>query len=177
MVRGVYIQRASSARLTVEAALKRYLAEISPTKRPTSAASEARHAKPLIQHLGKYSLAALNSEIIAQYRDDRLAGLDRKDARGQPDPWPRSPNTVRLDLALLGHMFNIAIKEWDIGLPHNPVQNIRRPVPGPGRDRRLTPEEQKRLLAAVDAHSNPMPGWIVRIALETVVTNAGNCSD
>lgn len=36
MVRGVYIQRASSERLTVEAALKRYLAEISPTKRPTS---------------------------------------------------------------------------------------------------------------------------------------------
>lgn len=157
----------SSARLTVEAALKRYLAEISPTKRPTSAASEARHAKPLIQHLGKYSLAALSSEIIAQYRDDRLAGLDRKDARGQPDPRPRSPNTVRLDLALLGHMFNIAIKEWGIGLTHNPVQNIRRPAPGPGRDRRLTPEEQKRLLAAVDAHSNPMLGWIVRIALET----------
>lgn len=167
MVRGVYIQRASSERLTVEAALKRYLAEISPTKRPTSAASEARHAKPLIQHLGKYSLAALSSEIIAQYRDDRLAGLDRKDARGQPDPRPRSPNTVRLDLALLGHMFNIAIKEWGIGLTHNPVQNIRRPAPGPGRDRRLTPEEQKRLLAAVDAHSNPMLGWIVRIALET----------
>ena len=172
MVRGVYIQRASSERLTVEAALKRYLAEISPTKRPTSAASEARHLKPLIQHLGKYSLTALSSEIIAQYRDDRLAGLDRKDARGQPDPRPRSPNTVRLDLALLGHMFNIAIKEWGIGLTYNPVQNIRRPAPSPGRDRRLTPEEQKRLLAAVDAHSNLMPGWIVRIALETVVINA-----
>lgn len=64
-------------------------------------------------------------------------------------------------------MFNIAIKEWGIGLTHNPVQNIRRPAPGPGRDRRLTPEEQKRLLTAVDAHSNPMLGWIVRIALET----------
>ncbi len=70
-------------------------------------------------------------------------------------------------------MFNIAIKEWGIGLTHNPVQNIRRPAPGPGRDRRLTPEEHQRLLAAVDAHSNPMLGWIVRIALETVVINAG----
>lgn len=89
MVRGVYIQRASSERLTVEAALKRYLAEISPTKRPTSAASEARHAKPLIQHLGKYCLAVLSSEIIAQYRDDRLAGLNRKDARAQRSSLPR----------------------------------------------------------------------------------------
>lgn len=50
----------------------------------------------------------------------------------------------------------------------NPVQSIRRPPPGPGRDRRLSPEETKRLLAAADAHSNRMLGWIVRLALETV---------
>lgn len=68
---------------------------------------------------------------------------------------------------MLGYLFNIAIKEWGIGLTHNPVQSIRRSAPSPGRDRRLNPEEQKRLLDAVDAHSNPMLGWIVRIALET----------
>ena len=68
MVRGVYIQRAPAERLTVADALKRYLAEVSPTKRPTSAASDARHAKPLVKHLGKYSLAALTPEIIAKYR-------------------------------------------------------------------------------------------------------------
>lgn len=92
MVRGVYIQRAPAERMTVADALKRYLAEVSPTKRPASAASDARHSKPLIQHLGKYSLAALTPEIIAKYRDDRLAGLDRKDAKGRPAPKPRSPN-------------------------------------------------------------------------------------
>lgn len=167
MVRGVYIQRAPSERMTIEDALKRYLSEISPTKRPASADSDARHAKPLMQNLGKYSLAALTPELIAKYRDDRLAGLDRKDANGKPAPKPRSPNTVRLDLALLGHLFNVAIKEWGIGLTYNPVQNIRRPAPSPGRDRRLTREEETCLMAAVDAHSNPMLGWIVRIALET----------
>lgn len=167
MVRGVYIQRAPSERMTIEEALKRYLSEVSPTKRPASAASDARHAKPLMQHLGKYSLAALTPELIAKYRDDRLAGRDRKDAKGKPAPKPRSPNTVRLDLALLGHLYNVAIKEWGIGLTYNPVQSIRRPAPSPGRDRRLTREEEARLMAAVDAHSNPMLGWIVRIALET----------
>lgn len=167
MVRGVYIQRGPSERMTLEAALQRYLAEVSPTKRPASAASDARHAKPLIKHLGKYSLAALAPEIIAKYRDERLAGLDRKDARGRAAPAPRSPNTVRLDLALLGHLFTIAIKEWGIGLAYNPVQSIRRPAPGSGRDHRLSAEEMRRLLQAVDAHSNPMLGWIVRIALET----------
>src|SRR5690554_2118212 len=94
MVRGVYIQRAPAERMTVADALERYLAEVSPTKRPASAASDLKHSKPLIKALGKYSLAALTPEIIAKFRDQRLAGLDRKDARGKPDPRPRSTNTV-----------------------------------------------------------------------------------
>ena len=43
----------------------------------------------------------------------------------------------------------------------------RRPAPGAGRNRRLSVEEEKELLAAVNQHSNPMMGWIVGIALET----------
>lgn len=163
MVRGVYIQRASAERMTVEAALQRYLREITPTKRASTQAGEHKKAKVLIQHLGEYSLAALNAEIVAQFRDTRLAG--DTDEKGKTVP--RSNNTVRLELALLSHLFTVAIKEWGIGLPINPVSNIRRPAPGAGRNRRLTPDEQKRLLSAVEAHSNPMFRWIVRIALET----------
>ena len=74
---------------------------------------------------------------------------------------------MRLELALLSHLFTVAIKEWGIGLPFSPVANIRRPAPGAGRNRRLTSAENNRLLAAVDAYSNPMFSWIVRIALET----------
>jgi len=165
MVRGAFIQRATADRMTVEAALKRYLAEVTPTKRPGSQISDQKRSKILIRHLGKYSLAALTPEVIANFRDMRLSGLDRKDMKGKPVP--RANDTVRLDLALLGHLFTIAIKEWGIGLPSNPVMNIRRPVPGPGRNRRLSPEEEIRLLASVDQHSNPMLRWIVRIALET----------
>lgn len=163
MVRGVYIQRASAERMTVEAALKRYLLEVTPTKRESTQTGEHKKAQALIRHLGKYSLAALSAEIVAQYRDARLAGDE--DANGKRTP--RSNNTVRLELALLSHLFTVAIKEWGIGLPFNPVSNIRRPAPGSGRNRRLTAAENKRLLAAVDAYSNPMFSWIVRIALET----------
>lgn len=172
MVRGMYIQRGPSERMTIADALKRYLKEVTPTKRPLTQLSELQHSKPLIEHLGKYSLAALTPEVIAQYRDMRLAGDDRKDKAGNPAPAPRAANTVRLDLALLGHMFTMAIKEWGLGLPFNPVLNIRRPAPGPGRNRRLTDDEETRLLAAVDKHSNPMLRWIVRIALETGMRSA-----
>ncbi|WJJ94228.1 site-specific integrase [Neopusillimonas aromaticivorans] len=163
MVRGVYIQRAPGERTTLESALTRYLREVTPTKRESTRIAEYKKAQPLLKHLGKYSLAALSADIVAQYRDMRLAG--DPDENGKPVQ--RSNNTVRLELALLSHLFTIAIKEWGLGLPFNPVSQIRRPAPGAGRNRRLTPAENKRLLAAVDAYSNPMFSWIVRIALET----------
>jgi integrase len=107
---------------------------------------------------------AITPDLAANYRDQRLAGdIDPKSGLRRP----RAANTIRLELALLSHLFTIAIKEWRLGLIYNPVQNIRKPAPGPGRNRRLTPEEEVRLLARVDAHSNPMLKWIVRIALET----------
>lgn len=160
MVRGVYIQRSSSERLTLESALKRYLAEVSPTKAKKTHQSEQATARILTSRLGKYSLAALNADVIANYRDARLTEKTRLKTL-------TSNNTVRLELALLSHLFTVAIQEWRVGLPFNPVANIRKPSPGQGRDRRLSAEEERNLLAAVDSHSNPMLGWIVRIALET----------
>ena len=50
--------------------------------------------------------------------------------------------------------------------------NVRKPSPGEGRDRRLSKEEETALFKAVDAHSNPMLGWIVRIALETTMRSS-----
>jgi integrase len=111
MVRGAFIQRAAGDRMTVAAALERYLAEVVPTKRPTSQVADRKRAKVLTEHLGKYSLAALTPEVIAKFRDARLAGEDR--------------------------------------------------------NRRLSQQEETKLLAAVDAYTNPMMSWIVRIALET----------
>jgi integrase len=165
MVRGAFIQRAGADRLTVANALTRYLADITPTKRPSSQISDRHRAVILTKHLGKYSLAAVTAEVAAKFRDARLAGEDRKDAKD--NPVPRSNDTVRLDLALLGHLYTIAIKEWGVGLVANPVMNIRRPAPTPGRNRRLTSEEETKLLNAVAAHTNPRLSWIVQIALET----------
>jgi integrase len=118
----------------------------------------------LIAYFGKHALIGISAEMVAKYRDERLAGGDRlKDGV----PQPRAANTVRLELALIGHLFTIAIKEWGLGLTYNPVLNIRRPAPGAGRNRRLSDEEETKLLALVDKHSNPMLRWIVRIAIET----------
>ncbi|HEC15533.1 MAG TPA: hypothetical protein ENI99_03025 [Sedimenticola sp.] len=39
-----------------------------------------------------------------------------------------------------------------MGLVYNPVVNIRKPAPPQGRNRRLTAEEEQKLLQACDAH-------------------------
>ncbi len=154
MVRGVYIDRAGSDRLLLRCALDRYLREVSSTKRATTAYAEGHKAKALKESLGAYSLAAITPDLVAKHRDERLkAG--------------KSNNTVRLELALLSHLFTIAIKEWRVGLFYNPVGNIRKPTPGKGRDRRLSKDEEVSLFQACDRHTNPMLGWITRIALYT----------
>jgi len=154
MVRGVFIQRAPSERLTFNDAIDRYLKEVSITKSDFTQRGEISKAKQLKAKLGKYSLAAITPDLVAEYRDGRLEE-------------GKKPNTVRLELALLGHLFTVAIQEWRIGLAYNPVANIRKPSPGEGRDRRLSAAEEIKLMDAVNKHSNPMLGWIVRAALAT----------
>lgn len=154
MVRGVFLQRAPSERLTFNVAIDRYLKEVSVTKSPATQKGEESRSKLLKDYFGKYSLAAITSELVAGYRDQRLAAGKKN-------------NSVRLELALLSSLFTVALKEWGIGLAYNPCTNIRKPSPGEGRDRRLSETEEARLIEAVSKYSNPMLGWIVRAALAT----------
>jgi integrase len=159
MVRGVFIERAPSERMTFGVALDRYLAEVTPTKKESTQRAERLKAVSLRLFFGRYSLAAVNADLVARYRDYRL-GEGKK------------PNTVRLELALASHLFTTAIREWRIGLVQNPVANIRKPSVGEGRDRRLSKDEERRLRKAVATHSNPMLRWIFDLALETGMRSA-----
>ena len=62
--------------------MKRYLADVVPSKRPTTQSADLRRSKIIVKHLGKYSLTALTPEVIAHFRDTRLAGEERKDVEG-----------------------------------------------------------------------------------------------
>ena len=166
MAQGNFAPRTQVARLTLREALERYGREVTPTKRPSTQRTEIKRLEILSRELGDYSLAAITPKVVAEYRDKRLAGTDVK------PPRPRSANTVRLELALLSNLYSIAIREWGLGLNNNPVANVRKPTPSPGRTRRLRQDEEQRLLAEVDRHSNPMLGWIVRIALETAMRSS-----
>ncbi|MEN8130989.1 MAG: hypothetical protein ABFS45_12505 [Pseudomonadota bacterium] len=120
MVRSAYIDRAPSESTTLKSALTRYLAEVSPTKSAGTQRRETVRAKPLFEMLGDYALVAITPDLLARYRDEQLA-------------LGKSNNRVRLDLALLSHLFRVAIKEWRMGLVYNPVAAVRKPAAGPGR--------------------------------------------
>jgi integrase len=166
MARGVFIQRVESERTTISQALDRYVREVTPTKAASTQISERRRAEVLKRHLGRYTLASLTAKTVADYRDKRLSG----EIEGGPNsrkPGPKAGNTVRLELALLGHLYQVATREWGFGMIPNPVQHIRKPPAARHRQRRLDRDEQVRLFRELEKHSNPMLAWIAKIALET----------
>lgn len=171
MVRGVYIDRTSAERLTFGKALDRYLSEVTPTKKPSTQAAERKKAEALRDFFGDYSLAAISPDLIASYRDERLATprtvREGKKRVRKPSAGTLGANTVRLELALMSHLYTTAIREWQLGLIRNPVANVRKPSPGDGRDRRLSENEECALRSRIQAHSNPMLSWIFTIAIET----------
>lgn len=160
MVRRVYVVRAPAERMTLNFAIDRYLKEVTPTKKPSTQVAEKRKAKPLKESLGKFALVAITADRVASYRDERLNTISRTGK-------PISKDTVRLELALLSHLFSTAIREWGLGLIANPVANIKKPSAGKGRDRRLSLEEEETLLKAARDYSNPMALWIIKLAIET----------
>ncbi|WP_123589842.1 tyrosine-type recombinase/integrase [Salinisphaera orenii] len=156
MARGVFQRRAPAERLTLSGAIDRYLREVTPTKKASTQTGDKAKAKKLRKALGQYSLVAITPDVVADYRDRQLDEHKSRD-------------TVRLQLALLSHIFEIAIKEWRIGLWANPCRAIRSPKPGKPRDRRLDADEEQRLLIAAKGQSNPMLALMIRLALATAM--------
>ncbi len=103
----------------------------------------------------------ITSVDIAEYRDARLASVSPRTGRKV------SANTVRLEMALLSAMYNIARIEWGT-CTSNPVEHVRKPPVSGGRSRRLVSSEERRIVRALKA-KNPQLLAIFYLALETAM--------
>lgn len=112
--------------------------------------------------LGALVVRQVTSVNIATYRDARLQELNSKTGK------PISPATVRLEMSLLSNFFDICRIEWGY-CDDNPVLKVRKPKPPPGRDRRLTPREDRQILRYSALYSNRELFSIVVIALESAM--------
>jgi integrase len=146
---------ADAKRLTLADALDRYARDVTPKKRGSK--RELGRVKTWRAHqLAQRLLVEVRASDLAAHRDARQA-----DGAG--------PNTIRLELALLSNLFNVARREWGLpGLP-NPVADTTKPSTiGTARTRRLKPGEEARLLWA----ARRGPRWLaptIVLAIETAM--------
>ena len=155
MDRGIFVSRAEAERTTLAEALERYKAEIS-SRKAHPAQDNQRISHWLRQPVAFRHLANLRGADFAQYRDAR-----REQGRAE--------NTIRLELALVSHLFEIARKEWGMESLLNPLKNIRKPSGSRERDRRLQGDEYERISAALTASGNPWAGPAFDLAIETAL--------
>ena len=167
MVRGGYIDRADASQLLLKTAMDRYLWEVSSTKKPSTHAAEKHKAKAIKAELGGYSLAALNANLIASYRDQRLAD-------------GKSANTVRLEPSLLSHLFTIAIKEWRLGLVPA-VMETDGPMNSVWPGKRSSRTQRSLICVSTTCAKRPSPVWsrpasVTRKSPPSLVTSPCRCS-
>ncbi|MFC5474633.1 site-specific integrase [Paraherbaspirillum soli] len=155
MLQGLGDTLQEADKLTLGNALIRYSQEITPFKK--SASSERNRINVWLHNsLASLPLSAIRGKHLAEYRDSRiLASI--------------GGNTIRLELAVISHLYEVARKDW--GLEHlvNPTKNIRKPKLPRGRTRRLYGGEETALLRWCVQNGNLRLRSIIIIAIETAM--------
>jgi integrase len=130
-------------RLTVADLLRRYELEVTPTKR--GAVFERSRIRQLIAHrMSQTSLQNVTGATIAHYRDDRLKLV--------------KPPSVRRELVILRHVFEVARLEWGHPIQENPFRRLKMPQDGQPRERRFTGDDEGQLFGALRERS----AWYLR---------------
>ncbi|ECG0108572.1 site-specific integrase [Salmonella enterica] len=145
-------------KLSLSRALDRYLDTVSVHKRGYR--QEFWRVSVIKRHpVAQKMMDEVTTVDIAAYRDERLAQVNPRTGK------PISGDTVRLEMALLSVLYNLAKVEWGT-CRANPVESVRRPKSSPGRDRRLTSSEERRLSRYFQARNAELY-TIFHLALET----------
>lgn len=152
--RGIFIDRSEAERTSLSDALDRYGREITPSKR--GQAQELRRITRWKSYaIASRSLASLRGADFAIYRDER-----RKQGRAE--------NTIRIELALIGHLYEVARREWRMEGLINPIRSIRMPKGSNTRERRLQVGEYDRVIELIAAHTvGPWMKAAFILAIET----------
>lgn len=150
MDRGIYLNRTSAESTTLSELLTRYLNEITPNKK--SAAVEVYRIKAWLKtDLAKRFISTLKTSDFASWRDCRIQN-------------GAAANTIRLELAVLSNLFNIAKTEWGFESLNNPTEYMRTPKLPSGRTRRVTDKEIVTIIKNTESYELPN---ILKIAIET----------
>ncbi len=150
IVEGKWFDRLPGEDKTLKEMITKYLTEHSArNKAPRSYTRDMGISKHLTDFFGDVTLTEITPKRITEYKTRRrVAGA--------------SPRTVNYELALLGHAFNLAVREWE-WCSQNPVQRVSKERVSNDKERWLTLEEEERLLAS-------SPKWLQEIIIFAVNT-------
>lgn len=157
---GRHFKTSEAKKRTLNEAINRYLQYVMPAK-PKSERCQTGQISWWKDNLGQYSLADTTPALIAQYRD-KLA--DGEKVGGEVVP--RSAATVNRYLAILSHVFTVAVKEWG-WVEENPVLKVTKMKEPRGRVRFLSDDERKNLLNECKKSESSCLYMIVVLALST----------
>ena len=143
---------AALKQFTLADLLDRYRDEITPRKRGQRRELQLLRAFAS-DPLATRRLSEITASLVATYRDGRMQHV--------------ASATVRRELALLAHVFEVARRDWGLPMAGNPVRGIRQPAAGPSRTRRVSDDELRRLLDNLRADNNKLLGPAILFAIET----------
>ena len=154
MDRGTFAPRGEAEKTTLGACFERYLVEVTPRKKAGRGQDGERG------FISQWLRRPISQRVMSSIRTVDVSAVMRdmeKEGKG--------PKTIRLHLAVLSHLFNVAKDNWGMESLDNPASRVHKPkLPG-GRERRVHPGEVGALLGA---SSLPI-ACLIALALETAM--------
>ncbi|OCX73106.1 hypothetical protein A6M27_19690 [Acidithiobacillus thiooxidans] len=150
MVREVWRDRSEAESTTLKECLERYAQDIIPTKNGDGRRERGFARQWQARPIACCFMASIDGQDVS-------ASIKEMESEG------KAANTIRLHLALLSHLFEVAHKEWRMASLINPVELVRKPKLPQGLDRRLVDDEESRPLSTCQS-INPELASIVRFA-------------
>lgn len=162
-----FVDRREAEKTTLRTVLGRYLEEVTPRKK--SKDFETIKIGLLLEDkaLVDLKMSAITSSAVAAWRDRRAEKVG-------------AASIIR-ELGILSAVLNHARREWGIHV-ENPIRYVKRPPTPKARDRRLSVEEERYLLNALQEASrkkdgtfgkggsrNPWLAPLVQLAVETAM--------
>ena len=153
MKSSVFIDTKLASKLTLEKALEKYREKIVSLKAHPYQENK-RIDRWISNDLSYKTLANLRAIDFARYRDQRRAS-------------GKAENTIRLELSIISHLFEIARKEWDMSGLVNPIKDIQLPSGSNERERRLSREEYVTIRRGLRKSTNKFAAIAYDFAIET----------
>jgi len=122
--------------VTLRDALIKY-AEEESSKKKGEKQELTRLAKWQEHEIARLPITQVSGQHLAKHRDQR-----RKEGRAE--------NTIRLELALLSRVYEVARKEWGLNDLRNPTKDISMPSGSKERDRRISKDEEVGLFTELN---------------------------